>query len=106
MRASLLASATASLFLCNRSDAVSEGRQGAPANLTIRRAEFRYGPDWVPQLFELNGTANGADVTIRTTVAGNTATTQSTQSGTTTLAINPQAMLHANGIVGAYAALR
>ena len=93
-----------------RSDAngvtvTSEGRLGAPANLTIRRAEFRYGPDWVPQLFELNGTANGADVTIRTTVAGNTATTQSTQSGTTTLAINPQAMLHANGIVGAYAAL-
>ena len=93
-----------------RSDAngvivTSEGRLGAPANLTIRRAEFRYGPDWVPQLFELNGTANGADVTIRTTVAGNTATTQSTQSGTTTLAINRQAMLHANGIVGAYAAL-
>jgi pimeloyl-ACP methyl ester carboxylesterase len=93
-----------------RSDAngvtvTSEGRLGAPANLTIRRAEFRYGPDWVPQLFELNGTLNGGEVTIRTTVAGNTATTQSTQTGTTTLAINRQAMLHANGVVGAYAAL-
>ena len=93
-----------------RSDAsgvtvTSEGRLGAPANLTIRRAEFRYGPDWVPQLFELNGTANGGDVTIRTTVTGNTATTQSTQAGTTTLTINRQAMFHANGIVGAYAAL-
>jgi pimeloyl-ACP methyl ester carboxylesterase len=93
-----------------RSDAngvtvTSEGRLGAPANLTIRRAEFRYGPDWVPQLFELNGVVNGGDVTIRTTVAGNTATTQSTQTGTTTLPINRQAMFHANGIVGAYAAL-
>ena len=93
-----------------RSDAngvtvTSEGRLGAPANLTIRRAEFRYGPDWVPQLFELNGTVNGGDVTIKTTIAGTTATTQSTQSGTTTLPINRQAMFHANGIVGAYAAL-
>ena len=83
----------------------SEGRLGAPTNLTIKRAEFRYGLDWTPQLFELNGSSNGGEVNIRTTVAGNTATTQSTQTGTTTQTVNPQAVLHANGIVGSYAAL-
>lgn len=93
-----------------RSDAsgltiTSEGRVGAPANLTIRRAEFRYGPDGAPLLFELNGTLDGGDITIRTTIAGTTATTQSTQSGTVTQSVNPQALLHANGIVASYVAL-
>ena len=93
-----------------RSDAnsltvTSEGRLGAPANLTIRRAEFRYGPDFAPQSFELTGSVNGGDVTIRTTVTGNTATTQSTQSGDSSQTITPQTMFHANGIVGSYAAL-
>jgi pimeloyl-ACP methyl ester carboxylesterase len=93
-----------------RSDATgltvtSEGRLGAPANLTIRRAEFRYGPDGSPQRFELIGVANGGDVSIRTTVAGSTATTESSQSGTATLAINPQAVLQVPGIVGSYVAL-
>lgn len=83
----------------------SEGRLGAPINLTIRRAEFRYSPDWTPQLFELNGTSNGGELTIRTTVAANTATTQSTQTGTTTQLLSPQTMLHVNGMVASYAAL-
>src|SRR5678816_4719194 len=46
----------------------SEGRLGDPANLTIRRVEFRYGPDDAPQSFELNGTSNGGELNIRTTV--------------------------------------
>ncbi|HVG54762.1 MAG TPA: alpha/beta fold hydrolase [Vicinamibacterales bacterium] len=83
----------------------SEGRVGAPANLTIRRSEFRYGPDGAPLGFELLGTVNGGDVTIRTTVTGNNATTQSSQTGTRTTALNPRALLHANGIVGSYVAL-
>src|SRR5215510_679722 len=83
----------------------SEGRLGDPANLTIRRAEFRYGPDGAPQSFELNGTSNGGEITIRTTVTGNTASTVSPQSGSSTQPINPQAILHVNGIVGSYAAL-
>jgi len=83
----------------------SEGRLGDPANLTLRRVEFRYGPDDAPQSFELNGTSNGGELNIRTTVTGNLATTQSTQTGTTTQTINPKAVLHANGIVASYAAL-
>ena len=87
-----------------RSDAsgltvTSEGRIGAPTNLIIRRAEFRYGPDGAPQLFDLEGTANGGAVRIRTTIAGNTATTESTQNPTVSLPVSPQALLHANDIV-------
>ena len=83
----------------------SEGRVGAPANLIIRRAEFRYGPDGAPLSFELVGNANGGDVTIRTTIAGNTATTESSQSPTAAQAVTPRSLLHANGIVGSYVAL-
>src|SRR5688572_25742655 len=93
-----------------RSDAsgltvTSEGRVGAPANLVIRRAEFRYGPDGAPQLFELEGTANGGDVRIRTTIAGTTATTESTQTPTVAATVSRQALLHANGIVASYVAM-
>ena len=89
-----------------RSDATgvtvtSEGRLGAPANLTIRRAEFRYGPDWAPQLFELNGIANGGEVTIRTTVdrehSDNRSRRKQARPPSRSTA---QAMFHANGIVG------
>jgi pimeloyl-ACP methyl ester carboxylesterase len=83
----------------------SEGRLGPPVNLTIKRAEFRYGPEWTPQAFELSGTRNGGELSIRTTVAANTATTQSTQTGTTTQPLNAQAILHVNGIVASYVAL-
>ena len=93
-----------------RSDAsgltvTSEGRVGAPANLIIRRAEFRYGPDGGPVSFELAGNVNGGDVTIRTAVKGTTATTESTQTGTATQAVTPRSILHANGIVASYVAL-
>ena len=93
-----------------RSDAsgltvTSEGRVGAPANLVIRRAEFRYGPEGAPLSFELLGNINGGDITIRTTVKGTTATTQSTQTGTSTQTVTSQSVLHANGIVASYVAL-
>jgi pimeloyl-ACP methyl ester carboxylesterase len=93
-----------------RSDAsgltvTSEGRLGPPVNLTIQRAEFRYGPDGAPQLFELRGDSNGGPVTIRTTVAGGNATTEGTQPGSVTQPVNAQAVLHANGIVASYVAL-
>jgi pimeloyl-ACP methyl ester carboxylesterase len=93
-----------------RSDAsgltiTSEGRLGPPVNLTIQRAEFRYGPDGAPQLFELRGDSNGGPVTIRTTVAAGNATTEGTQPGPVTQPVSAQAVLHANGIVASYVAL-
>src|SRR5687767_10281154 len=67
-----------------RSDAsgltvTSEGRLGAPVNLIIRRAEFRYGPNDTPLAFELTGVVDGGEITIRTTVAANNATTERTK---------------------------
>ena len=83
----------------------SEGRLGAPANLTIRRAEFRYGPNDTAQQFVLDGVVDGGDITIRTTVAGGNATTERTKSNPVTQAVSAQAILHANGIVGSWVAL-
>lgn len=93
-----------------RSDAsgltvTSEGRLGPPVNLTIQRAEFRYGPDGAPQLFELRGDSNGGRVTIRTTVAAGSARTEGTQPAPVTQPVSAQAVLHANGIVASYVAL-
>src|SRR5687768_9111825 len=43
---------------------VTEGRVSAPADLVIRRAEFKYGPDGSAESFSLDATAAGAPVTI------------------------------------------
>jgi pimeloyl-ACP methyl ester carboxylesterase len=93
-----------------RSDAsgltvTSEGRLGAPVNLIVRRAEFRYTADGSPQLFQLDGDSNGADISIKTTVAGGNATTEQNRANPVTRPVNAQAILHANGIVGSYVAL-
>ena len=83
----------------------SEGRLGAPVNLIIRRAEFRYAANSSPQLFELQGDSNGADISIKTTVAGGNVTTEQTKATPITHPVNGQAVLHANGIVGSCVAL-
>jgi pimeloyl-ACP methyl ester carboxylesterase len=93
-----------------RSDAsgltvTSEGRLGAPVNLIIRRAEFRYAADGSPQLFQLEGDSNGADISIKTTVAGGNVTTEQTKAAPITHPVSAQALLHANGIVASYVAL-
>jgi pimeloyl-ACP methyl ester carboxylesterase len=93
-----------------RSDAsgltvTSDGRLGAPVNLIVRRAEFRYTADGSPQLFQLDGDSNGADISIKTTVAGGNATTEQSRANPVTQPVNAQAILHANGIVGSYVAL-
>jgi pimeloyl-ACP methyl ester carboxylesterase len=96
-----------------RSDAagtsvVTEGRVSSPADLLIRRAEWKYQPDWTPQSFTLEATASGADVVLRTTVANGRAVTEGSESGkpvTFNHAISERAVLHANGIFGSYVAL-
>ena len=93
-----------------RSDAsgltvTSEGRLGAPVNLIIRRAEFRYAADGSPQLFQLDADSNGADISIKTTVAGGNVTTEQTRTTPITHPLSAQALLHANGIVASYVAL-
>jgi pimeloyl-ACP methyl ester carboxylesterase len=96
-----------------RSDAsgtsvVTEGRVSSPADLLIRRAEWKYQPDWTPQSFTLEATASGADVVLRTTVANGRVVTEGSESGkpvTFNHAISERAVLHANGIFGSYVAL-
>ena len=86
----------------------SEGRVAAPSPLVIRRAEFKYGPDWAPQSFQLDANASGGDVILRTTVTSGTAVTEGSQGGkplSITHTVNAQAVLHANGIFGSYVAL-
>jgi dipeptidyl aminopeptidase/acylaminoacyl peptidase len=96
-----------------RSDAdgltvVTEGRVSAPADLLIRRAEFRYATDWTPMSFVLEANAGGEDVTLRTTVKDGNAVTEGTQGGrpvSITHPVSRQAVLHANGIFASYVAL-
>jgi pimeloyl-ACP methyl ester carboxylesterase len=87
---------------------VTEGRMSAPADLVIRRAEFRYGRDWTPVSFSLEADSGGADVLLNTTVTGGTAVTEGSQAGkpvTFSHPISERAVLHANGIFGSYVAL-
>ena len=96
-----------------RSDAagvtvVTEGRVSGPADLIIRRAEFKYGPDWTPESFALEADASGQEVTLRTTVKNGTAVTEGSQGGRTisvTHTVSPQALVHANGIFASYVGL-
>jgi pimeloyl-ACP methyl ester carboxylesterase len=86
----------------------SQGRLSAPFNAVTRLAEFRYAPDWSAQLFVLDGTSNGAPVTIRTTFAGGVATSQGVQGPAQIDVAHPvaaQTIVLPNGIFSGYAAL-
>lgn len=86
----------------------SQGRLSAPFNSITRQAEFTYGPGWAPESFSLDATVNGAPVTLRTTFAGGTATSQGTQGGapiTASHAVAARTIVLPNGIFSAYAAL-
>jgi pimeloyl-ACP methyl ester carboxylesterase len=87
---------------------VTEGRVSGPADLIIRRAEFKYGPDWTPESFVLEADASGQEVVLRTTVNNGTAVTEGSQGGravSITHTVSPQALIHANGIFASYVGL-
>ena len=85
-----------------------QGRLGAPLNAVTRRAEMKYAPDGTPQRFLLDGTANGIDVSVRTSFANGTAQTEGSQ-GTAKIAtshpFSPQSVVLPNGVFALYAAL-
>src|SRR5688572_23883919 len=85
-----------------------QGRLGAPLNAVTRRAEMKYAPDGTPQRFLLDGTANGIDVSVRTSFANGTAQTEGSQ-GTAKIAtshpFSPQTVVLPNGVFALYAAL-
>lgn len=87
---------------------IAQGRLAAPLNVVTRRAEMKYTADGTPERFSLDGSANGADVSVRTTFANGTAQTEGNQ-GTAKIAtshpFSPNAVVLPNGIFSLYAAL-
>ena len=86
----------------------AQGRLGAPLNVVTRRAELKYTADGTPERFALEGTANGSDVSVRTTFVNGTAQTEGNQ-GTAKIStshpFSPQTVVLPNGIFTLYAAL-
>src|SRR6185503_13163143 len=74
-------------------------RLGAPLNVVTRRAEMKYAADGSPERFILEGSANGSDVSVRTSFANGTAQTS------TSHPYSPQAVVLPNGVFTLYAAL-
>jgi pimeloyl-ACP methyl ester carboxylesterase len=87
---------------------IAQGRLAAPLNVVTRRAEMKYTADGTPERFSLDGSANGADVSVRTTFANGTAQTEGNQ-GTAKIAtshqFSPNAVVLPNGIFSLYSAL-
>ena len=85
-----------------------QGRLGAPLNVVTRRAEMKYTADDTPERFTLDGSANGADVSVRTSFVNGTAQTEGNQ-GTAKIAtshqFSPNAVVLPNGVFSLYAAL-
>ena len=86
----------------------AQGRLGAPLNIVTRRAEMKYTADGTPERFSLEGSANGNDVSVRTSFANGTAQTEGNQ-GTAKIAtshpVSPRAVVLPNGVFTLYAAL-
>jgi dienelactone hydrolase len=86
----------------------SQGRLLAPLNVNIRTAEFKYQPDWTPTSFNLDATVNGGLLQLRTTFAGEKATTEGVGGGQTVSATHQVArktLIHANGVFTSYVGL-
>ena len=87
---------------------IVQGRLGAPLNVVTRRAEMKYTADGTPERFTLDGSANGADVSVRTSFVNGTAQSEGNQ-GTAKIAtshqFSPQAVVLPNGVFSLYAAL-
>jgi pimeloyl-ACP methyl ester carboxylesterase len=85
-----------------------QGRLSAPFNAVTKLVEFKYGPDWTTQSFALEGTINGGPVSIQTSFAGGTASTNGSEGGksvTVAHQVAAQTIVLPNGVFSAYAAL-
>ena len=86
----------------------SQGRLAAPLNVDIKRAQFKYRPDWSPEAFSLEGSTNNAEVTVRTSFNGTTAVTQGTQGGkpvNVSHTVTADTVVLPGGVFSAFAAL-
>jgi pimeloyl-ACP methyl ester carboxylesterase len=86
----------------------SQGRLAAPLNVDIKRAQFKYRPDWSPEAFSLEGNTNNAEVSVRTSFNGTTAVTQGTQGGkpvNVSHTVTADTVILPSGVFSAFAAL-
>jgi pimeloyl-ACP methyl ester carboxylesterase len=87
---------------------VVQGRLAAPLNVVTRRAEVKYTAEGTPERFTLDASANGSDVSVRTSFVNGTAQTEGNQ-GTAKIStshqFSPQAVVLPNGVFSLYAAL-
>lgn len=87
---------------------VSDGRLSPPLNITLRRSEIKYTPDWTPVSLDAEGTFNGTDAQIRTRFANGSAVTTG-HDGTTpidrTQPVSAKVVVLPNVDFGAYAAV-
>jgi pimeloyl-ACP methyl ester carboxylesterase len=60
---------------------ISSGRLTAPLNIINRRLDIRYDPQWRPVEMTLDATVRGQSQSVRTTVSGNTAASQTVIDG-------------------------
>ncbi len=85
---------------------VSSGRLGAPVDMTARRLQVRYTPDWQPIELTLDGTVREQALILRTVVEGTTAKSVGGQPTPKTDTIDPNALLLLpTGFFGPYEAL-
>lgn len=85
-----------------------QGRLSGTSDVVIRRVEVRYGPDWTPSAYELEGSVNGGDTTLVTSFANGTAVTKGTdgtQKIDQTDKIPPRAVVLPNVFFGSFEAL-
>ena len=87
---------------------LSTGRIAAPLDITARRMEVRYTPDWKPVEFTIDATVRNQPQSIRTTFDGTTAKNDITVAGQTSTKSDPveaSAIVLPNALFAPYEAL-
>src|SRR5699024_9684241 len=77
-------------------------------DVVTQAAEIHYTPDWQPTRMSITGTSRGQELSIKTTFAGGSATSEITVGGTTsskTDKVAADTVVLPNGFLGSYAAL-
>jgi pimeloyl-ACP methyl ester carboxylesterase len=86
----------------------SRGSAGAPLSTVFRNVELNYAADGSARSFLFDGSVNGIDVSLRTTLANGTAATKGAEAGkplTVSQQVSPRTILLPSGLFAGFAAL-
>jgi pimeloyl-ACP methyl ester carboxylesterase len=86
----------------------SQGRLSTQMSVLIRRAEFKYRPDWTPESVSFDGDLGGADVSLKSVFKDGVALTEGTQAGkpvNVSHKVSAKAVPLMNPVFAGYAAL-